>query len=137
MKKIVATAILAMLAMAAAAWAMQPEDQSSLLLIKKGQLMKLAYVHSMTKQTAEMTARFKRFGWREPRDEECIPERPDIWVTVRPEGMYLSYTILRNGHELEAQGTLSANHPFWRMADSVMYYADKFRPPSLLHPPKP
>jgi len=139
MKKyfIVSSAIFLVLVMVAAAMAMQHDSQSSLLLVKKGQLMKLVYEHSVTSRVAEMKARFKKFGWREPGDEMCIPERADIFVSVLPRGTRFIYCEIRNRDEITVQGAISAKHSAWRMADTVMYYADKHRPLSLLHPPKP
>jgi hypothetical protein len=121
----------------AAAWAQLPPNCSSLLLVKEGQLMKLVYMNSMTDQTAEMTARFKRFGWREPRKGECIPERHDIGVAIQPAEVRFIYTFVKDGRIIPAEDALDTNNPFWRVADTVMYYADKHRAPSLLHPPKP
>ena len=121
----------------AAAWAQLPSNCSSLLLVKEGQLMKLVYMNSMTEQTAEMTARFKRFGWREPRKGECIPERHDIGVAIQPTEVRFIYTFVKDGRDIPAEGALDTDSPFWRVADTVMYYGDKHCPPSLLHPPKP
>lgn len=137
MKKIVSlVVVMAILAVSAGAWAQLPPNCSSLLLVKKGQLMKVVYMHSMTSKVAEMVSRFKRFGWRDPRDGECIPERHDIGVAVQPSEVVFIYVIVKNGKDVPAEAALDTDKPFWRIADTVMYFADKFPPPSLLHPPK-
>lgn len=135
MKKIIVLVAMAVLAFSAAAWAQEPAGCNSLLLVKKGQLMKLVYKKSATKQAAEMVSRFKIFEWREPRDGECFPMRSDIKVFVQLKEVTFSYATVRRGQYVQITAAYATDKPFWRQADTVMYHADKYRPASLLHPP--
>jgi len=128
--------IVLLLAIPAAMWAQLPPNCSSLLMVKKGQLMKLVYENSATRPAAEMAARFKQFGWREPLGAECIPMRPDISVAVNSREVTFSYLTVRQGQVFQVTAAFTTDDPSWRIADTVMYHADKFRGPSLTHPPE-
>lgn len=141
MKNIIAIKALIVLAMLAVlipavVWAQLPPNYSSLLLVKKGQLMKLVYAKSMTRQVAEMKDRFEKFEWVEPRDGECVPMRPDISVAVDEKEVAFSYLSVRQGQVFQVTAAYTTDDPFWRIADTVMYHGDKFRAPSLTHPPE-
>jgi len=138
MKKIAVLVMAMVLAVLipAAAWAMEPAGCNSLLLVKKGQLMKLVYEKSATKQAAEMKARFEKFEWRESRDGECVPMQPDISVFVKLKEVAFSYVTVRQGKFFRVDAAYSTDKPFWRIADTVMYHADKYRAASVTQPPK-
>ncbi|MDD3487682.1 MAG: hypothetical protein PHF35_04920 [Candidatus Moranbacteria bacterium] len=104
----------------AAAWGQLPEGYDSFVLVNHGRLMKIAYVSEMTKKTVDIIVRFRQFGWREPGDGECIPERPDIGVMISPQKVVFACTINKGDYDISAFSEISVNFPARRIADTVL-----------------